>query len=246
MKPTEFISKIAEPAMEDMRRTGIPASLTIAQAILESAWGESGLTRQANNLFGIKGKGPAGSVTMPTKEFGGGKWINVDAAFRAYNNWAESIADHSALILGGTRDKPNRYHGVLWADYRTACHEIWRGGYATDPAYPQKLINLIETHALWKFDEEVREEAVLNAELKEIVKRLQQEMDALQQRMESLEGKASMPVPVWAEKAVQAAVDSGLIDTPEGGSYDFYRIITVLHRAGMLADPELGESEKCI
>lgn len=244
MKPTDFISKIAAAAMDDMRRTGIPASLTIAQAILESAWGESGLTQRANNLFGIKGKGPAGSVTMPTMEYSGGQWITVNAAFRAYHDWSESIADHSALILGGTRDKPNRYHGVLWVDYRTACQEIWRGGYATDPAYPQKLINLIEAHALWKYDEQVREEAVLNVELKELVKRQQQEMDALRQRMEALEGKQSMPVPVWAEKAVQAAVDSGLIDTPEGGSYDFYRLITVLYRSGMLADPEAGE-EMC-
>lgn len=241
MKPSDFIAKIAKPAIDDMRLTGIPASLTIAQAILESAWGDSGLTQRANNLFGIKGKGPAGSVTMPTKEFSGGKWINVDAAFRAYNNWAESIADHSALILGGTRDKPNRYHGVLWADYRTACHEIWRGGYATDPTYPQKLIGLIETHKLYQYDEQVREEETLVKELKELVQRQHQELDALQQRVEEMEGRQSMPVPEWAEKAVQAAVDAGLIDTPEGGSYDFYRLITVLYRAGMLADPEAEE-----
>ncbi|MDT3416190.1 flagellum-specific peptidoglycan hydrolase FlgJ [Brevibacillus aydinogluensis] len=152
MTQQEFIDKIAPAAVEDMRKTRIPASLTIAQAILESNWGKSGLTKQANNLFGIKGTGPAGSVTMPTTEYVNGKPVKVNANFRKYNSWAESIADHSALILNGTRDKPTRYHGVLGADYKKACQEIWKGGYATDPAYPQKLISLIEQYNLQKYD----------------------------------------------------------------------------------------------
>ncbi|MED1642179.1 glycoside hydrolase family 73 protein [Brevibacillus agri] len=152
MTQQEFIAKIAPEAVADMRKTRVPASLTIAQAILESNWGRSGLTQRANNLFGIKGTGPAGSVSMPTTEYVSGKAVKVNAAFRKYNSWAESIADHSALILKGTRDKPTRYHGVLGADYKTACIEIWKGGYATDPAYPQKLIGLIEQYGLAKYD----------------------------------------------------------------------------------------------
>ncbi|MNJ49688.1 glucosaminidase domain-containing protein [Paenibacillus bouchesdurhonensis] len=69
MKDSDFIAKIAAYAVADMQDTFIPASLTIAQAALESAWGASGLTSKANNLFGIKGTGPAGSVTMPTTEY---------------------------------------------------------------------------------------------------------------------------------------------------------------------------------
>ncbi|MFM1655527.1 glycoside hydrolase family 73 protein [Brevibacillus sp. B_LB10_24] len=152
MTQQEFITKIASAAVEDMKKTRIPASLTIAQAILESSWGKSGLTVKANNLFGIKGTGPAGNVSMPTKEYSGGQWITVNANFRKYNNWGESIADHSALILNGTRDKPTRYHGVLGVDYKTACNAIWQGGYATDPQYPQKLISLIEQYNLQQFD----------------------------------------------------------------------------------------------
>ena len=152
MTPQEFIAKIAPAAVADMRKTRVPASLTIAQAILESSWGKSGLTAKANNLFGIKGTGTAGHVSMPTTEYVGGKPIATTANFRKYNSWAESIADHSALILNGTRDKPTRYHGVLGADYKTACTAIWKGGYATDPAYPQKLIGLIETYGLHKYD----------------------------------------------------------------------------------------------
>ncbi|MED2006987.1 glucosaminidase domain-containing protein [Brevibacillus borstelensis] len=152
MNKQAFIERIAQIAVEEMKRTQIPASLTIAQAILESSWGESGLTQKANNLFGIKGTGPAGSVFMPTTEYVNGQKVKVNANFRAYNNWAESIADHSKLILNGTRDKPKRYHGVLGADYKTACHAIKEGGYATDPNYPQLLIDLIEKYNLQKYD----------------------------------------------------------------------------------------------
>ncbi|MGN7472315.1 glycoside hydrolase family 73 protein [Brevibacillus sp. SAFN-007a] len=152
MTQQEFIAKIAPAAVADMKKTRVPASLTIAQAILESNWGKSSLTVKANNLFGIKGIGPAGSVQMPTTEYVNGSQVKTNANFRVYNSWAESIADHSALILNGTRDKPTRYHGVLGADYKTACQMIKEGGYATDPAYPQKLINLIETYALHQYD----------------------------------------------------------------------------------------------
>ncbi|RNB91981.1 mannosyl-glycoprotein endo-beta-N-acetylglucosamidase [Brevibacillus fluminis] len=172
MTPQSFITKIAPTAISDMRKTRIPASLTIAQAILESAWGESGLTKKANNLFGIKGTGMAGSVSMPTTEYLGKQAVATTATFRAYCSWDESIADHSALILNGTKDKPTRYHGVLGADYKTACQEIWKGGYATDPAYPRKLISLIEQYDLARFDVVVPEEKVDKAAAEAVIDRL--------------------------------------------------------------------------
>ncbi|AYK08638.1 glycoside hydrolase family 73 protein [Brevibacillus laterosporus] len=171
MKPQDFIDKIAASAVADMKKTKIPASLTIAQAILESAWGESGLTKRGNNLFGIKGTGPAGVCAMPTKENYNGKWTTITANFRVYNNWGESIADHSKLILNGTRNKTTRYHGVLGVDYKTACHAIHKGGYATDPGYPGKLIVLIEKYGLAKYD---KEETTVKPEVaNEIISHLQ-------------------------------------------------------------------------
>lgn len=191
----EFINKIAPAAVEDMKKNRVPASLTIAQAILESNWGKSGLTAKANNLFGIKGTGPAGSVSMPTTEYVNKQPVKINANFRKYNDWGESIADHSALILNGTRDKPTRYHGVLGADYKTACHAIWQGGYATDPAYPQKLINLIETHNL-------------------------QQYDVYPQPVESIVGKEALKLEDWEREAGLRAIDSlaakGLLNNPEG------------------------------
>lgn len=257
MKPHEFIAKIAPAAIEDMRRHGVPASLTIAQAILESNWGKSGLTQKANNLFGIKGTGPAGSITMPTDEYRGQTRYTTNAKFRKYHSWDESIEDHTRLILNGTRDNPKRYHGVLWADYKTAATEIWKGGYATDPGYPPKLISIIEKYDLDQYDRQGREEEdmmkieTLTAEVKKLqeqvrlltdqhskqgklvdkqesqIKKLQKTVDSLQKR------HTYETVPVWAEPAVEAALKVGVIQDKEG-SYDFYRMITVLYRLGLL------------
>lgn len=196
MTPQEFIAKIAPAAVADMRKTRVPASLTIAQAILESSWGKSGLTQKANNLFGIKGTGTAGSVQMPTTEYVGGKPIATTANFRKYNSWAESIADHSALILNGTRDKPTRYHGVLGADYKTACDKIKEGGYATDPAYPQKLIGLIEKYGLAKYDVDKPDNSVD----KEAATVLQ---------LEDWEREAGL-------KAIDSLAAKGLLNNPDG------------------------------
>ncbi|GIO67851.1 glycoside hydrolase family 73 protein [Paenibacillus cookii] len=234
MDKNSFITSIAPCAISDMRRCGIPASLTIAQAILESNWGTSGLTRQANNLFGIKGKGPAGSVEMPTTEYVQGKAVKVTAAFRKYNSWTESIADHSNLLLNGTRDNPARYHGVLHADYKKAAEEVWKGGYATDPKYPAKLIAIMEEYNLPQYDNHANakgEEGMQNAELQKQLQAMTQRVEDLQEEISQMKAKDQMSAPpVWAESALQKALAAGIIDTPDQGSYDFYRMLAILQR----------------
>jgi flagellum-specific peptidoglycan hydrolase FlgJ len=163
MTPDEFISTIAPYAVEDAKKTRVLPSLTLAQAILESNWGRSGLAVDGKNLFGIKGKG--GSYS--TKEFVNGAWVTVVAGFRHYLSWAGSIADHSALL---TQNK--RYAAVIaTTDYKVAARAIQAAGYATDPQYANKLINLIEQHRLYQYDK-----AVLTLEKKDaeaIIKSLQ-------------------------------------------------------------------------
>lgn len=149
MTQNEFIETIGQAAQADMKRTGILASLTVAQACLESTWGKSGLAIKGKNLFGIKGKGPAGSITMPTYEWERGQKIKINAAFRKYNTWAESIADHSALFL-----RLLRYKNLIGEkDYKRACQKVQQDGYATDPDYTKKLIKLIEKYKLYRFDQ---------------------------------------------------------------------------------------------
>lgn len=152
MTKEQFIAKIAPYAVSSMKKSGISAALSIAQAALESAWGRSGLTVQANNLFGVKGKGPAGSITLPTREFSGGRWVTVNAAFRAYRNWGESIVDHAKLLTGGVSWNRQLYSKVIGADARTAAQEVAKAGYATDPGYAGKLIALMDEYGLYVYD----------------------------------------------------------------------------------------------
>lgn len=122
--------------------------MTVAQAILESGWGKSGLTLKANNLFGIKGTYNGASVSCKTQEWDGSKYITITAAFRKYPSWAESVADHSALFL-----RLKRYENLRGCtDYKKACQYVREDGYATDPAYTTKLVQLIEKYGLTQYD----------------------------------------------------------------------------------------------
>lgn len=145
---TMFIEKIGAMATEDMKKSRILASLTIAQAILESAWGKSGLATTANNLFGIKGSYNGAYYSSETQEWTGEKYITITAQFRKYPSWAESIADHSGLF-----NKLDRYSNLRGLDdYRLACRYVREDGYATDPEYTNKLVSIIERYNLTKFD----------------------------------------------------------------------------------------------
>lgn len=146
-----FIERVGALAAADMQKSGVLASLTIAQAILESGWGKSGLTVKANALFGIKaGTSWKGRVySTKTQEcYDGVNFTTVTALFRAYGSWEESVADHSALLTGAAR-----YKAVIGErDYKTACRAIKAAGYATDPQYADKLIRLIESYGLTAYD----------------------------------------------------------------------------------------------
>ncbi|MGQ9898520.1 MAG: LysM peptidoglycan-binding domain-containing protein [Acidobacteriota bacterium] len=144
-----FIDSIAADAIRSQRATGVPASVTIAQAILESGWGRSQLTRQANNYFGIKGEGPAGSVTMRTREVINGREVYVNAQFRRYNSAAESFTDHGQFFIRNSRYATAMQHTN---DAFRFAAEIHRAGYATDPNYTNLLHRLIREYDLTRFD----------------------------------------------------------------------------------------------
>lgn len=144
----QFLSKIKPYVIADMESSGILASLTASQAFIESNKGNSGLTVKANNLFGIKGKYNGQSVKMNTKEYVNGQYVTVQADFRKYPSWAESIADHSAMF-----SKMLRYANLRGCkDYKLACKYVREDGYATSPVYTQTLINCIETYKLYEWD----------------------------------------------------------------------------------------------
>jgi hypothetical protein len=147
----DFITKIGAFASADMKQSGVLASLTVAQAILESGWGTSELAVKANALFGIKADSRWGGLvySKTTQEcYDGANFTTVEALFRAYDSWEQSLTDHSAFLTGSPR-----YAAVIGeTDYKTACAAIHAAGYATDPGYAGNLISLIETYNLAAFD----------------------------------------------------------------------------------------------
>lgn len=162
MTEEEFIAMVGKLAREDMKKSGILASVTIAQAILESGYGTTSLGMEAHNLFGMKAdlsnstwtsawKGK--TFTKSTKEYLNKKWYTVTAVFRSYNSFAESIADHSAYLSGAMKDGKLRYEGVVGnTSYKSTIKLIKKGGYATDPKYVTKLCNIIKRFNLTQYD----------------------------------------------------------------------------------------------
>jgi flagellum-specific peptidoglycan hydrolase FlgJ len=143
-----FIDAVAPGAIAAQRKYGVPASVTIAQAIDESGWGQSTLATQDHNLFGIKGTGPAGSVALPTQEYQGGQLVTSTNSFRAYNNTAQSIDDHGRLLAS------SGYYRKAMADRRSpdAFAQSLTGIYATDPSYGTKLVSLMQHYNLYRYD----------------------------------------------------------------------------------------------
>jgi len=143
-----FISEVAPGAIAAQSRYGIPAAVTIAQAIDESGWGQSVLAIRDHNLFGIKGSGPAGSDVQPTQEFQNGQWVTISAPFRIYHNVAESIADHSQLLATG----PSYQQAMADRHVPDAFATDLTGVYATDPQYGANLIAIMRLYNLYRYD----------------------------------------------------------------------------------------------
>lgn len=139
-----YIKTYSPIAVDEMHRSGIPASITLAQGLLESGYGKSVLAVKGNNHFGIKchsdWKGPHMNMDDDAK----------NECFRKYSAAAESYRDHSDFLRYKSR------YAFLFdyelTDYKSWAHGLKTAGYATDPQYAQKLINIIETYDLGRFD----------------------------------------------------------------------------------------------
>jgi murein L,D-transpeptidase YcbB/YkuD len=142
-----FIKAISGYAQKAGNANKVLPSIIIAQAALESAWGTSGLAEKGDNLFGVKGAYRGQSVAMTTSEHSVKGWYKIVAKFRKYPTYYESILDLVVLY------KLPRYKAVLGqSDYVKAANAIQAAGYATDPAYADKLIATIKANDLERFD----------------------------------------------------------------------------------------------
>lgn len=151
MQPADFIAAVAPCAQQCMRDTNVFASVSLAQAILESGWGSSGLATRGFNLFGIKADASwhGDTITMPTAEYVNGQRIVVQAAFRKYAGWLGSIEDHAAFLVANERYAPafQTTNGEAFAQ------AIANAGYATDPKYAASLISIMRGRNLAQYDE---------------------------------------------------------------------------------------------
>jgi flagellum-specific peptidoglycan hydrolase FlgJ len=161
----DVIKKVGSLFTADMKKSGILASVSLAQFILESGYGKSELAQKANNCFGMKkslsGNTWTGSVwdgksvyTKKTQEDDGtGKHYTITADFRKYPDIEKSIADHSAYLLGAKNGSKKRYAGLKGCkNYKKAVKIIKAGGYATSTTYVEKLCSIIEKWNLTKYD----------------------------------------------------------------------------------------------
>ncbi len=146
-----FISQIGEVAKIVADKYGIYASMMIAQAGLESGWGSSSLSQQAHNLFGVKWSGKGNYVTMPTLEYYGGAYHTVNAPFAAYNTYYESLVGYATMIKTRFPKSTKSYSPTYQDAARNLRNGIY-GTYATDPKYASKLISVINTYGLYKYD----------------------------------------------------------------------------------------------
>ena len=147
----DFLRQLVPAVLALQRRSGLPASVVLAQAILESDWGRSLLARRNKNLFGIKAHSrtnPSNVAVFSTREYTGGRPHQEKARFASYETLDECLDDY-ALVLARPRYATAR---AVFANPDAFARELQRCGYATDPRYAHKLSLLVRRHRLDQFD----------------------------------------------------------------------------------------------
>lgn len=149
-QPSNYIETYQKIAIREMHRSGIPASITLAQGILESSWGNGSLALKANNHFGIKCKSTWRGETFYIKDDDYKNGRLVKSCFRSYDNAEDSYVDHSEFLTDNPRYA--RLFSYERTDYKKWAHGLKKCGYATDKKYAYKLINTIKKYKLYEFD----------------------------------------------------------------------------------------------
>ncbi|RRK09819.1 cell wall hydrolase [Lactiplantibacillus garii] len=150
-----FIKKLAPEAQAVQKQYHVLASISLSQAILESDWGQSTNATENNNLFGVKAYATQAGRLMTTQEYYDGAYHTVKRRFAVYDSWHDSLVAHAKKLANGTPWDAQHYAAVTAAtDYQTAAKALQTAGYATDPTYAQKLINIIQKYDLQRYDRE--------------------------------------------------------------------------------------------
>lgn len=177
-----YIRTYSAIAVSEMERTGVPASITLAQGLVESGYGLSSLATRANNHFGVKCH----------KTWTGDRFYKDDdeanECFRAYPSVEQSFRDHSDFLR--YQDRYKSLFDLKPTDYKGWAKGLKKAGYATDPSYASKLIKVIEDYQLYKFD--VREEAAVDVPQSPVV--IEKSSETVSRRAEQLRFPLTRPV----------------------------------------------------
>lgn len=153
MTPRDYVDKYSDLAVKEMKRSGVPASITLSQGMLESSYGNSTLATKANNHFGIKCHNDWKGKTMHRDD------DRPNECFRSYKSVYESFQDHSNFLR--ERKRYELLFTLKTTDYKGWSKGLKKAGYATDPHYPKRLIKLIEDYELYKYDKDVDSKDIL-------------------------------------------------------------------------------------
>ena len=145
----EFLSALSTEAILSGVENQLPPSITLAQAVLESGWGRSGLAKKYNNLFGVKAGSRNGGVLLSSWEGGGETRTLKKSRFREYSAWSESLADHNRLLSSDRRYSRAR---ESWTDWRQFLNQL-APVYATDPQYVRHISQIVERYNLHVWDQ---------------------------------------------------------------------------------------------
>ncbi|MEE1177745.1 MAG: glucosaminidase domain-containing protein [Paludibacteraceae bacterium] len=198
-----YISKYNKIAVEEMRSNGVPASITLAQGLLESGAGLSELAKKSNNHFGIKCH----------NEWTGERVYHDDdkrqECFRKYDNPEQSFVDHSLFL------KKVRYASLFTldpTDYKGWAKGLKKCGYATEPRYAERLIDLIETYELYKYDQKT--------DIEEVVKTVQENQVVAETEKKYLTESAMGSIPVGPYHKVVKIKGRKAIEARKGDTYE--------------------------
>lgn len=142
--PSAFFKALLPAAIESEKKYGVPAAVTLAQAALESGWARSPIG--GYNIFGIKGRGPAGTVNVSTQEYLKGRYVTIKDNFARYNNFYEAVSAHGKLFHNGYYNKGIK--GYAQDKNPLKFVDNIAKTYATDPNYARKIKAIMQTNGL--------------------------------------------------------------------------------------------------
>ena len=237
ISPDEYIHTYCNMAVAEMKRSGIPASVTLAQGILETECGNSELVKKSNNHFGIKCKSTwTGESVSHTDDA-------PNECFRKYNNPADSYKDHSDYLK--TSPRYAALFQLASSDYKGWAYGLKKAGYATNPQYPQIVISNIEKYNLQQYDN-LTEKDLDDIAINKIITAQKPEVQNIAVDIKAIENSIKLKNKINGLKALMAPKGSSLLVIASKANIDLGKLLEFndLSTDGLINDEQVIYLEK--